>query len=157
MSAYKSLKAVFITELGTRMAYKVEYGEMVLAFVQTESSAKLLEEDRGTLGRTKEENGVDLRNVHTLVEKVYYEEIIDFASLKLLLDKGAMMVVVVARKHIRMQSGKRELGVVLFFLSYTKVVQNESIISSLLEYFAEVQPFLYKGTILFVISQIVIK
>ena len=68
-----------------------------------------------------------------------------------------MMVVVVARKHIRMQSGQRELGVVLFFLSYTKVVQNESIISSLLEYFAEVQPFLYKGTILFVISQIVIK
>lgn len=55
MSAYKSLKAVFITELGTRMAYKVEYGKMVLAFVQTESSTKLLEEDRGTLGRTKEE------------------------------------------------------------------------------------------------------
>ena len=38
-----------------------------------------------------------------------------------------------------------------------KIVQIESIISSLLEYFAEVQPFLYKGTILFVISQIVIK
>ena len=36
-------------------------------------------------------------------------------------------------------------------------MQIESIISSLLEYFAEVQPFLYKGTILFVISQIVIK
>ena len=111
MSAYKSLKAVFITELGTRMAYKVEYGKMVLAFVQTESSTKLLEEDRGTLGRTKEENGVDLRNVHTLVEEVYNEEIIDFACLKMLLDEGAMVVVVVARKHIRMQSGKRELGV----------------------------------------------
>ena len=52
MAAYESLKAVLITELGTRMTYKVEYGKMVLALVQTESSAKLLEEDRGTLGRT---------------------------------------------------------------------------------------------------------
>ena len=52
---------------------------------------------------------------------------------------------------------KRVKGYVLFFLSYTKIVQIESIISSLLEYFAEVQPFLYKGTILFVISQILIK
>ena len=52
MSAYKSLKAVLITELGTRMAYKVEYGKVVLTLVQTEPSAKLLEEDCGTLGRT---------------------------------------------------------------------------------------------------------
>ena len=111
MAAYESLKAVLITELGTRMTYKVEYGKMVLALVQTESSAKLLEEDRGTFGRTKEQNGVDLRNVHTLVEKVYDEEIVDCSSLKLLLDEGPMVVVVVTRKHIRMQSGKRELGV----------------------------------------------
>lgn len=76
MSAYESLKAVLITEFGTRMANKVEYGKVVLALVQTESSAKLLEEDRGTFGWTKEENGVDLRNVNALVEKVYYEEIV---------------------------------------------------------------------------------
>lgn len=53
---------------------------MVLAFVQTEASAKLLEEDRGTLGGTKEEDGVDLGNVHTLVEKIYDEEIVDFPA-----------------------------------------------------------------------------
>lgn len=36
VSAYEGLEAVLVAELGTRMAYKVEYGEMVLAFVQTE-------------------------------------------------------------------------------------------------------------------------
>ena len=50
VSAYEGLEAILVAKLGTRMAYKVEYGEMVLAFVQTEASAKLLEEDRGTLG-----------------------------------------------------------------------------------------------------------
>lgn len=39
MSAYEGLKAILITELGTRMANKVEYGKMVLSLVQTESSA----------------------------------------------------------------------------------------------------------------------
>ena len=56
VSAYEGLEAILVAKLGTRMAYKVEYGEMVLAFVQTEASAKLLEEDRGTLGGTKEED-----------------------------------------------------------------------------------------------------
>lgn len=54
MSAYEGLEAVLVAELGTRMAYKVEYGEMVLALVQTEASAKLLEEDRAlSVGRRK--------------------------------------------------------------------------------------------------------
>lgn len=80
VSAYEGLEAILVAKLGTRMAYKVEYGEMVLAFVQTEASAKLLEEDRGTLGGAKEEDGVDLGNVHTLVEKIYDEEIVDFPA-----------------------------------------------------------------------------
>src|SRR5437762_5654676 len=47
---------------------EVERGEAVLSLHQAQTAAQLLEEDGRALGGPKKEDGVDLRNIHALVE-----------------------------------------------------------------------------------------
>lgn len=70
---------------------EVERGEAVLSFHQPQAAAQLLEEDGRALGRSKEEDGVDLRNVHAPVEQVHREQDVDLPRAKLPEGVGAIV------------------------------------------------------------------
>ena len=63
-----------VAVLASHLADEVEDGEDPLPLCPSESAAELLEEDGRALGRTEHEDGVDLGEVHPLVEEVYGED-----------------------------------------------------------------------------------
>ena len=70
---------------------EVERGEAVLSLHQAQTAAQLLEEDGRALGGPKKEDGVDLRNVHALVEQVHREQDVDLPDAELPQGFGAIV------------------------------------------------------------------
>ena len=93
------------------MTHKVKDRKMVLATMQTKPATKLLDKYSSTLGRTQKEDGVNLGYIDALIEEVNHKEVIDATLLKLLPHKFAMIVIVIACKHIGFQSCQRKLGI----------------------------------------------
>ena len=81
MTSNKRFKAFFVTELCSRMTYKVENRKMVFIFMQTESAPKLLQKDSSTLCWSQKENSIYFWNVHTFVKKVNNKQIVDGTCL----------------------------------------------------------------------------
>lgn len=73
------------------LADEVERGEAVLSLHQAQTAAQLLEEDGRALGRSKEEDGVDLGNVHPLIEQVHREQDVDLPRAQLPEGVGAVV------------------------------------------------------------------
>src|SRR5687767_5710145 len=91
-AADERAKAVIETESLVCVANEVEDGQASLALFVAQAATKLLEEDRGALGRTKEQDGVDGRQVHALVEEVAREQHVDLADPQLLESLGPFVV-----------------------------------------------------------------
>ena len=60
---------------------EVEDGQAVLAFGQSQAASELLQEDGQGLGRTQEENRIDLRDIDALIVEVDDEDEADPASV----------------------------------------------------------------------------
>ena len=93
-SAQHHSHAVGIVELSSAVSHIVEDIHMRLAFRFTQASTKLLDEHRKTLGWTKEQYRINLRNINTLVEHIHNKQVVDFLVLQPIVQDGSHLGII---------------------------------------------------------------
>src|SRR4051794_6848379 len=100
--AQERSQASIESELKMLAPGQVEHDQFGFARRATEATSELLKEYRGTLGRTEEEQCVDVRDVHPFVVDVHYTQHLHATGVQI----GASASPLVARRVTRQHLGQ---------------------------------------------------
>ena len=78
--------------LSIRLADEIENGQALFILCQSQTSAQLLQEDSQRFRRSKEQNRINLRNVHTFIIDIHDEDKANLAGNEAILRAAAFFI-----------------------------------------------------------------